>query len=189
MMNHSTSVRLCYSSNLPFVDSNIFGVFGGMKELRLILLGILLVLASLQVTTSYGDHPLSRIAIHKATFALNKHVYVKASPAILGLKSFRGQNSVWVTVEFSSPNPSVDDWIGWIFFFQFQWGGFDPISSNNAKLPGWAVFDVPQSQVDDSAPEWAFRPCLANLRYGTAPHKAVCTENLTPMVEANSLPR
>ncbi|KAK0574788.1 hypothetical protein LWI29_029083 [Acer saccharum] len=84
-------------------------IFGGMRDLRLILLGILLVIASLQVTTSHGEHPLSRIAIHKATFALNEHAYVKASPTILGLK---GQNSEWVTVEFSSPYPSVDDWIG-----------------------------------------------------------------------------
>ena len=34
-----------------------------------------------------------------------------------------------------------------------QWGGFDPISSSNAKPPGvelWAQFDVPDEQVDDS---------------------------------------
>ncbi|KAL5759365.1 hypothetical protein ACOSP7_017889 [Xanthoceras sorbifolium] len=84
-------------------------MFGGMREMRLIFLGILSVLVSLQVATSHGDQPLSRIAIHKATFALNEHASVKASPSILGLK---GQNSEWVTVEFSSPNPSVDDWIG-----------------------------------------------------------------------------
>ncbi|KAH7576369.1 hypothetical protein ACOSQ2_003552 [Xanthoceras sorbifolium] len=93
-----------------------------------------------------------------------------------------------------------------------QWGGFDPISSNNAKPPGvelWAVFDVPQSQVDASwknlthalsglfcasinflessttysAPEWAFRPDSGNLRYGTLPREAVCTENLTPWLK------
>uniref|UniRef100_A0A7N2MMD4 Uncharacterized protein n=1 Tax=Quercus lobata TaxID=97700 RepID=A0A7N2MMD4_QUELO len=32
-----------------------------------------------------------------------------------------------------------------------RWGGFDPISSSNAKPPGvelWAVFDVPKDQVD-----------------------------------------
>lgn len=25
---------------------------------------------------------------------------------------FQGQNSDWLTVEYNSPNPSVDDWIG-----------------------------------------------------------------------------
>ncbi|KAJ0110944.1 hypothetical protein Patl1_01578 [Pistacia atlantica] len=93
-----------------------------------------------------------------------------------------------------------------------QWGGFDPISSNNAKPPGvelWAVFDVPQSLVDAywknlthtlsglfcasvnflesstaySAPEWAFRPASGNLRYGALPREAVCTENLTPWLK------
>ncbi|KAJ0096144.1 hypothetical protein Patl1_16680 [Pistacia atlantica] len=84
-------------------------IFGGMRELRFIFLGVLLVLATLQVASSHGDQPLSRIAIQKATFALNDLAYVKASPSILGSS---GRNSEWVTVEFSSPTPSVDDWIG-----------------------------------------------------------------------------
>ncbi|BFG42719.1 hypothetical protein CerSpe_289930 [Prunus speciosa] len=93
-----------------------------------------------------------------------------------------------------------------------RWGGFDPISSNNAKPPGvelWAVFDVPLEQVDDSwknlthalsglfcasvnflessttysAPEWGYRPAPGSLRYGTLPREAVCTENLTPWLK------
>ncbi|XP_020212553.1 GPI transamidase component GPI16 [Cajanus cajan] len=93
-----------------------------------------------------------------------------------------------------------------------RWGGFDPISSHNAKPPGvelWAVFDVPQHQVDASwknlthslsglfcasinflesstsysAPEWAFQSALGSLRYGTLPREAVCTENLTPWLK------
>ncbi|XP_021273638.1 GPI transamidase component PIG-T isoform X1 [Herrania umbratica] len=93
-----------------------------------------------------------------------------------------------------------------------RWGGFDPIASSNAKPPGvelWAVFDVPQHQVDASwknlthtlsglfcasinfleststysAPEWSFPPASGNLRYGTLPREAVCTENLTPWLK------
>ncbi|XP_026381155.1 probable inactive purple acid phosphatase 1 isoform X2 [Papaver somniferum] len=56
-----------------------------------------------------GDQPLSKIAIHKAVVALHSSAYVKASPSILGS---RGENTEWVTVQFSSPNPSNDDWIG-----------------------------------------------------------------------------
>ncbi|KAM7477658.1 hypothetical protein LguiA_025871 [Lonicera macranthoides] len=63
----------------------------------------------LERVTSHGDQPLSRIAIHKAVFALNDHAYIKASPLILGLN---GQNSEWLTLEFTTPNPSIDDWIG-----------------------------------------------------------------------------
>lgn len=93
-----------------------------------------------------------------------------------------------------------------------RWGGNDPISSNNAKPPGvelWAVFDVPQEQVDASwknlthslsglfcasinflessttysAPDWGFRQFAGNLRYGALPREAVCTENLTPWLK------
>ncbi|GAU44938.1 hypothetical protein TSUD_351530 [Trifolium subterraneum] len=93
-----------------------------------------------------------------------------------------------------------------------RWGGFDPISSQNAKPPGvelWAVFDVPSHQVDTcwknlthslsglfcasinvlessssySAPKWASQSALGSLRYGTLPREAVCTENLTPWLK------
>lgn len=93
-----------------------------------------------------------------------------------------------------------------------RWGGYDPISSGNAKPPGvelWADFDVPGNQVDDSwknlthalsglfcasinflehstaysAPQWNFRSFSGKLRYGTLPREAVCTENLTPWLK------
>ncbi|KAK8667852.1 hypothetical protein V6N13_105332 [Hibiscus sabdariffa] len=80
-----------------------------MRELGLILLSIVLILATLEVVTSHGDQPLSTIAVQKATFSLNHQAYIKVSPTVLGLK---GQNADWVIVEFSSPHPSVDDWIG-----------------------------------------------------------------------------
>ncbi|KAK8522837.1 hypothetical protein V6N12_056532 [Hibiscus sabdariffa] len=76
-----------------------------MRELGLILL----ILATLEVVASHGDQPLSAIAVQKATFFLNHQAYIKVSPTVLGLK---GQNEDWVIVEFSSPHPSVDDWIG-----------------------------------------------------------------------------
>ncbi|EOY01692.1 Purple acid phosphatases superfamily protein isoform 2 [Theobroma cacao] len=84
-------------------------IFSGMRELRLIFLPSLLILATLEEAASHGDQPLSKIAVQKATFSLNHQAYIKVSPTVLGLK---GQNADWVTVEFSSPNPSVDDWIG-----------------------------------------------------------------------------
>lgn len=93
-----------------------------------------------------------------------------------------------------------------------QWGGYDPIASSNTKPPGvelWAVFDVPQHQVDASwknltnalsglfcasinflehstaysTPEWTFRSSGGYLKYGTLPREAVCTENLTPWLK------
>lgn len=93
-----------------------------------------------------------------------------------------------------------------------RWGGFDSISSSNAKPSGvelWAVFDVPPNEVDASwknlthslsglfcasinflesstsysAPKWGFHPASENMRYGTLSREAVCTENLTPWLK------
>ncbi|KAJ4955716.1 hypothetical protein NE237_012499 [Protea cynaroides] len=93
-----------------------------------------------------------------------------------------------------------------------RWGGFDPVSSANAKPPGvelWAVFDVPSDQVDSTwknlthtlsglfcasinflesstayaSPHWSIRPFSGSLRYGALPREAVCTENLTPWLK------
>lgn len=56
-----------------------------MKEIKLGL-AILLVLATLQNASSHGEQPLSRISIHKATFALHELAYIQASPTVLGLR-------------------------------------------------------------------------------------------------------
>ncbi|KAK9125274.1 hypothetical protein Scep_014120 [Stephania cephalantha] len=56
-----------------------------------------------------------------------------------------------------------------------RWGGYDPISSSNAKPPGvelWAIFDVPLDQQSSGS-----------IRYGALPREAVCTENLTPWLK------
>ncbi|XP_030956900.1 probable inactive purple acid phosphatase 1 isoform X1 [Quercus lobata] len=80
-----------------------------MRGLNFISLSILLVFTTLQEAWSHGDQPLSKIAIHKAIVDLNGQAYVKASPTVLGVKA---QTTEWVTLEFSSPKPSADDWIG-----------------------------------------------------------------------------
>ena len=61
-------------------------MFGEMRELRLIFLSILLILATLEEAASHGDQPLSTIAVQKATFALNHQAYIKVSPTVLGFK-------------------------------------------------------------------------------------------------------
>ncbi|KAJ6720866.1 PURPLE ACID PHOSPHATASE-RELATED [Salix viminalis] len=80
-----------------------------MRGLELVFFAILLVLATLQVAISHGEQPLSRIAVHNTRLRLSENADIRASPSILGLK---GQNSEWVTLEYASPNPSNDDWIG-----------------------------------------------------------------------------
>ncbi|MBA0862647.1 hypothetical protein Goshw_011120 [Gossypium schwendimanii] len=102
------SCIILFSSLKGFLLNDRFQMFVGMRGLRMIMWTILLVLAILHRASSHGIQPLSRIAIHKATLALDNLAYVKASPTVLGLN---GQNTEWVTVEYSSPNPSMDDWI------------------------------------------------------------------------------
>jgi hypothetical protein len=63
-----------------------FRILGGMRRLNSISLAILFVLTTLHEAWSHGDQPLSKIAVHKASLALQDHAYVKTSPTILGLK-------------------------------------------------------------------------------------------------------
>ncbi|XP_008802276.2 nucleotide pyrophosphatase/phosphodiesterase-like [Phoenix dactylifera] len=56
-----------------------------------------------------GVQPLSKIAIHRASLALDEAAYVRASPELLGLQ---GEDIEWIKVELRSPNPTPDDWIG-----------------------------------------------------------------------------
>ncbi|KAM3706961.1 hypothetical protein ACJW31_03G189900 [Castanea mollissima] len=93
-----------------------------MRGLNFISFAIFLILTTLQEAWSHGDQPLSKIGIHKATVDLNHDAYVKASPSVLGLKE---QTTEWVTLEYSSPKPSADDWIG----------VFSPANFNSSTCP------------------------------------------------------
>ncbi|KAI7725041.1 hypothetical protein M8C21_004032, partial [Ambrosia artemisiifolia] len=55
------------------------------------------------------EQPLSKIAIHKASFALHESASVQAAPLLLGLK---GEDTAWVNVELKYPEPSENDWVG-----------------------------------------------------------------------------
>jgi hypothetical protein len=84
-------------------------MMGEKRVLKMCTLAfVLLGLASLQEAMSHGVHPLSKIATHKTTYAFDDRAYIKVSPTVLGEK---GETTVWVTVDFSTPNPSSDDWI------------------------------------------------------------------------------
>ncbi|EOY22480.1 Purple acid phosphatase 27 [Theobroma cacao] len=69
-----------------------------------------------------GVQPLSKIAIHKAVYALHENASVTAHPVVLGTK---GGDSDWVTVEVECPKPSDDDWIA----------VFSPASFNSSTCP------------------------------------------------------
>nr|XP_010906141.1 probable inactive purple acid phosphatase 1 isoform X1 [Elaeis guineensis] len=98
---HSTSESL--SRRLVY-----FGFLGTMRFFAVFLLVIASVF-SCGATMHGGEQPLSRIAIHRTTFAIDGSAYIKAYPLILGLK---GQSSEWVTLEYINSSPSNSDWIG-----------------------------------------------------------------------------
>ncbi|KAG2323746.1 hypothetical protein Bca52824_006474 [Brassica carinata] len=80
-----------------------------MREQIYFVILLLIVVGAIQEVKGHIEKPLSGIAIHKTTFDLNEKAHVKASPTVLGSN---GQHSESVLVEFSSPYPSDDDWIG-----------------------------------------------------------------------------
>lgn len=80
-----------------------------MRASSVIWLAILWVFVTLQGVASDPDQPLSKIAVHKTTFALYNLAYIKVTPSVLGV---RGGNSEWVTLEYGHSEPSTDDWIG-----------------------------------------------------------------------------
>ncbi|KAF4368171.1 hypothetical protein F8388_022804 [Cannabis sativa] len=83
---------------------------GRMRKLEMKFFAIFLfTIVTLEMVSSHGDQPLSKVAIHQTVFALSEKAYIKASKSVLGLKE---ENMEWVVVKFSSPNPSNDDWIG-----------------------------------------------------------------------------
>ncbi|KAM7480152.1 hypothetical protein LguiA_028365 [Lonicera macranthoides] len=59
--------------------------------------------------TSVDEQPLSKIAVHKAIFALRDSAAIRAYPPVLGLK---GEDTQWVHVELEHSEPSEDDWVG-----------------------------------------------------------------------------
>ncbi|XP_019250303.1 PREDICTED: probable inactive purple acid phosphatase 1 isoform X1 [Nicotiana attenuata] len=99
-------------------------------KLFIILLPILSVLVALQGVTSHEDHPLARIAVHKAISALDARAYVKATPSVLGSN---GLSQEWISLEFGTGNPSNDDWIGVFSPANFSAAICDP--ENNMVTP------------------------------------------------------
>lgn len=84
---------------------------GGTRAAGWVSLAVLALVGSCFVgrVRSHGDQPLARIAVHETVSALDGRASVKASPSVLGAA---GQNTEWISLEYSSPNPSNDDWIG-----------------------------------------------------------------------------
>ncbi|GER43805.1 purple acid phosphatase 27 [Striga asiatica] len=94
--------------------------YSAMKDF-LKLLVVLWATVSLEEVISHGIQPLSTIAIQNAVIDLDSKAYIKASPSVLGVNlvilytiefSSQGENKVSIEVDYSSPNPSSDDWIG-----------------------------------------------------------------------------
>ncbi|TVU47939.1 hypothetical protein EJB05_07557 [Eragrostis curvula] len=104
------------------------------------------------VAAGGGEQPLSRIAIHRATVAPLPGAFIDASPALLGLE---GKDREWVTLRYSNPKPSKDDWIG----------VFSPANFNDSICP--------------SENQWVEPPllCTAPIKFQFANHSNLDYEN------------
>ncbi|EOA14530.1 hypothetical protein CARUB_v10027762mg [Capsella rubella] len=56
-----------------------------------------------------GDQALSQIDIYSINFALHHSASIHVSPRVLGSQ---GEDTEWVNVDISNPEPSSDDWVG-----------------------------------------------------------------------------
>ncbi|KAF5476554.1 hypothetical protein F2P56_003298 [Juglans regia] len=88
-----------------------------------------------------GEQPLSKIAIHRALFALHVNASIKAETVLLGCK---GEDSQWINVQVESPGPSKDDWVA----------VFSPAKFNSSTCPP-----------DDEPREQAPYICSAPIKY------------------------
>lgn len=89
---------------------------------------IFILLRNCESNIIQGEQPLSKIAIHKAIYALGDSSSIKAYPSFLGLK---GEDTQWVTVDLEHTKPSEDDWVG--VFSPAKFNGSDCYYENDPK--------------------------------------------------------
>ncbi|KAG2678540.1 hypothetical protein I3760_11G007400 [Carya illinoinensis] len=88
-----------------------------------------------------GEQPLSKIAIHRALYAIQPNASIKAETVLLGSKE---EDSQWINVQVESPVPSEDDWVA----------VFSPANFNSSTYPS-----------DDEPKEQAPYICSAPIKY------------------------
>ncbi|KAJ0972580.1 hypothetical protein J5N97_020539 [Dioscorea zingiberensis] len=93
----------------------------GILHLRVALLLLILGAAAAGVEL-FEVQPLAKLAMHKASIAIDGWAHVRASPVLLGVQ---GEDSEWVKVELQNGNPTSDDWIG----------VFSPANFNSSTCP------------------------------------------------------
>ncbi|KAI4343616.1 hypothetical protein L6164_010947 [Bauhinia variegata] len=107
---------------------------------------------SLSIALSHvkiGEQPLSKIAIHKATFLLNSRASIRASPYLLGVKDFQ-----WVTVDLDHPDPAADDWVGVFSPADFNSSTCQPNNDSEAETPYICTAPIKYKYANHSSPDY-----------------------------------
>ncbi|KAM0932170.1 putative phosphodiesterase I [Dioscorea sansibarensis] len=95
----------------------------GFSHMRVALLAMIIgAVAVAGEGELYGAQPLAKLAMHKATIAIEGSAHVRAKPDLLGLQ---GEDTEWVKIELQNANPTSDDWIG----------VFSPSNFNSSTCP------------------------------------------------------
>ncbi|KAJ7956048.1 Purple acid phosphatase [Quillaja saponaria] len=81
---------------------------------------------------AFGEQPLSKIDIYKATFEIHVDASIRAKPFVLGLE---GEDTQTVTVDAAHPDPSSDDWVGVFSPAIFNASTCLPVNEDDAEIP------------------------------------------------------
>ncbi|CAB4280510.1 unnamed protein product [Prunus armeniaca] len=99
----------------------------------------------------FGEQPLSKIAIEKATLNLHDSASVKAFPPVIGLQ---GEDTQWVTVALEYPNPAADDWVGVFSPAKFNSATCPPVDDPEEQKPYICSAPIKYKYAKDSNPDY-----------------------------------
>ncbi|KAM1736922.1 hypothetical protein ACFX12_015221 [Malus domestica] len=99
----------------------------------------------------FGEQPLSKIAIEKATINLSSTTSVKASPSVLGLKD---EDTEWVTVDLENQTPTGDDWVGVFSPARFNDSMCPPVNAPKEQTPYICTAPIKYKYATDSNPNY-----------------------------------
>ncbi|KAM3704210.1 hypothetical protein ACB098_04G156000 [Castanea mollissima] len=110
---------------------------------------------------AYCIKPLSKIAIHRALFALHVNTSIRAKPVLLGTK---GEDFEWITVEIECPDPSEDDWVAVFSPAKFNSSTCPPVVVPKQEAPHICSAPIKYKFANDSNAEYT-RTGKASLKF------------------------
>ncbi|KAJ7956050.1 Purple acid phosphatase [Quillaja saponaria] len=99
----------------------------------------------------FGEQPLSKIDIYKATFEIHEGASIRAKPFVLGLE---GEDTQTVTVDVAHPDPSSDDWVGVFSPAKFNASTCLPVNEDDEETPYICSAPIKYKYANHSNPKY-----------------------------------